>query len=107
MARACYKRVQTGNGRMKISIQHASLAGHFPGNPVVPGVVVLDAVAHALTAEMGRTVMVTAIASVKFLAPLLPEQEFSISFSLKEGGRAGFEVSADAHKILTGSLAYV
>lgn len=91
---------------MKISMQHASLAGHFPGNPVVPGVVLLDAVAHALSAHLGRAVTVTGMPSVKFLAPLMPEQEFSIAFTLKGGDRAGFDVATDAHKILTGSLAY-
>ncbi len=91
---------------MKISKQHASLAGHFPGNPVVPGVVLLDAVAHALSAQLGRAVTVTGVPSVKFLTPLLPEQEFSIAFTLKDGDRASFEVATDAHKILTGSIAY-
>ena len=91
---------------MKISAQHASLAGHFPGNPVVPGVVLLDAVTHALSAQLGRAVTVTGMPNVKFLAPLLPEQEFSIAFTLKDGGRAGFDVVTNAHKILTGSLTY-
>ena len=92
---------------MKISMQHASLAGHFPGNPVVPGVVLLDAVAHALSQQVGRAVTVTGMPSVKFLAPLLPEQDFTIGFTLKEEGRAGFDVVTDAHKILTGSVTYV
>lgn len=91
---------------MKISTQHASLAGHFPGNPVVPGVVLLDAVAHALSQQVGRAVTVTGMPSVKFLAPLKPEQEFSIAFTLKDAGRAGFDVATDAHKILTGSVTY-
>jgi 3-hydroxymyristoyl/3-hydroxydecanoyl-(acyl carrier protein) dehydratase len=91
---------------MKISMQHASLAGHFPGNPVVPGVVLLDAVAQALAERVGRAVTVTGMPSVKFLAPLLPEEEFSIAITLKDGGRAGFDVATDAHKILTGSVTY-
>ena len=91
---------------MKISMRHASLAGHFPGNPVVPGVVLLDAVAHALAAQLGRAVTLTGMPNVKFLAPLKPDQEFSIAFTLKHGGRAVFDVATDAHKILTGSITY-
>lgn len=91
---------------MKISMQHAALAGHFPGNPVVPGVVLLDAVIHALSQQLGKSVTVTGMPNVKFLAPLQPEQEFSIAYTLKDGNRAGFEVATDAHKILTGSIAY-
>jgi 3-hydroxyacyl-[acyl-carrier-protein] dehydratase len=34
--------------RRAIPADHPSLAGHFPGAPVVPGVVILDEIAAAL-----------------------------------------------------------
>lgn len=62
-----------------IPLNHPSLAGHFPGNPIVPGVVVLDEVSAAL-AEWRKESRVTGISSVKFLAPIKPSQSFVIEF---------------------------
>src|SRR4029450_3984783 len=64
-----------------IRADHPSLPGHFPGAPLVPGVVILDEVIAAL-AEWRENSPLSGIQKVKFLAPLQPEQAFTISFSL-------------------------
>lgn len=58
-----------------IAGSHPALPGHFPGNPVVPGVVLLQRVAAALKQWRGEAL--TRL-DVKFLAPLLPDQEATI-----------------------------
>jgi 3-hydroxymyristoyl/3-hydroxydecanoyl-(acyl carrier protein) dehydratase len=58
---------------------HPSLAGHFAGAPIVPGVVILDEVAGALV-EWRKDCHLTAIPSVKFIAPISPGQPFAIAF---------------------------
>lgn len=63
-----------------IGADHPSLPGHFPGAPLVPGVVILDEILAALL-EWREECELTGIRSVKFLAPLKPEQPFTISFS--------------------------
>jgi len=63
-----------------ISADHPSLPGHFPGAPLVPGVLILDEILAAL-AEWHNHWHVTAILTVKFLVPLKPEQPFTISLS--------------------------
>ena len=65
-----------------IRANHPSLPGHFPGAPLVPGVVILDEVLAALI-EWRQDSQLTGIRLVKFLAPLQPEQAFTISFSAK------------------------
>lgn len=60
-----------------VPADHRSLAGHFPGNPVVPGVLVLDLVAQAACAALGE-VNITCVRAAKFTAPLLPEQQLDI-----------------------------
>lgn len=54
-----------------ISAQHTALPGHFPGAPVVPGVVLLDRVVATLEREWETPV--TGFKQVKFLRPLLAE----------------------------------
>jgi 3-hydroxymyristoyl/3-hydroxydecanoyl-(acyl carrier protein) dehydratase len=62
-----------------IPADHPSLAGHFPGAPIVPGVVILDEVAAALT-EWRKESRLTGVTSVKFIAPIKPGQSFVIGF---------------------------
>ncbi|HEX4479529.1 MAG TPA: hydroxymyristoyl-ACP dehydratase [Rudaea sp.] len=55
-----------------IDASHASLPGHFPGRPVVPGVVLLDRVA-AMVEHEGNA-RIAKLQQVKFLRPLLPNE---------------------------------
>jgi 3-hydroxymyristoyl/3-hydroxydecanoyl-(acyl carrier protein) dehydratase len=57
---------------------HPSLPGHFPGRPVVPGVVVLDRVLDAIEAAHGP-VGALRLPQVKFMQPLLPGQTANIA----------------------------
>ena len=91
---------------MKIPADHPSLPGHFPGHPVVPGVVLLDAVIQSLPEQNGRAVRVTGFPAIKFLAPLLPEREFDIRLNAKAPGRVSFEIVAGAVTLATGTVSY-
>lgn len=61
---------------MQFSIpdDHPCLPGHFPGRPLVPGVVVLEQVLRAIEAEAGVALETLRLPQVKFVAPLLPGQ---------------------------------
>lgn len=66
----------------RIPATHPCLPGHFPGAPVVPGVVILDEVLRASSAS--------GLAWAKFHAPLLPDEDFAIhvegkKFSVRRG----------------------
>lgn len=58
---------------------HPSLPGHFPGNPVVPGVLVLDRVLDAVQAASEGPVGALRLPQVKFLQPLLPGQAATVT----------------------------
>lgn len=60
----------------RIDADHPSLPGHFPGRPIVPGVVLLDRVCAAIAVAHG--VEPTRWPQVKFLQPLLPGQDARI-----------------------------
>jgi len=70
--------------RRAIMADHPSLPGHFPGAPLVPGVLILDEVLAALRIWQGDHEL-TAIRTVKFLHPLKPEQQFTIYLSANNG----------------------
>lgn len=54
-----------------IAADHPSLPGHFPGQPVVPGVVVLERVLEAIESAHGPLDGLR-LPQVKFAQPLLP-----------------------------------
>ena len=70
--------------RFRVPHDHPALAGHFPGNPVVPGVVVLDHVLDAIEARQGTRSSLR-LPKVKFLAPLLPGETADVA--LERGDR--------------------
>lgn len=64
--------------RFAVPPDHPCLPGHFPGRPLVPGVVILDAVLAAIEAEHGRLPALR-LPQVKFMQPLLPGETADIA----------------------------
>jgi 3-hydroxymyristoyl/3-hydroxydecanoyl-(acyl carrier protein) dehydratase len=91
---------------MRFATSHPALPGHFPGHPVVPGVLLLEAVVNALPAQVGVAVRVTGFPAVKFLAPLQPERDVEIAIAIKRAGQASFELVAGNEKIANGTVTY-
>ena len=88
-----------------IRADHPSLPGHFPDAPLVPGVIILDEVIAAL-AEWQQNSQLSGIRMVKFLAPLQPEQAFTISLFLRNehAAEVNFRCRAEDHVIVEGQL---
>ena len=66
--------------RFTIPPDHPSLPGHFPGRPVVPGVVLLERVVAALEAAQGP-LPALCLPQVKFVQPLLPGEVADIELT--------------------------
>lgn len=84
---------------VRVPARHPSLVGHFPGNPVVPGVVLLDRIASAL--EQAGAGRLQRIRAVKFLAPLLPEELARMTL-IRDGARVRFRIDRAGTPILAG-----
>lgn len=67
--------------RFTIAADHPCLPGHFPGRPLVPGVVLLDRVLDAIEMEHGALGPLR-MPQVKFLQPLLPGEEARVELEL-------------------------
>jgi 3-hydroxyacyl-[acyl-carrier-protein] dehydratase len=67
------------NPRMYFVIEpdHPSLPGHFPGRPLVPGVVLIDRVVAAIETTHGPLGPLR-LPQVKFMQPLSPGEEARI-----------------------------
>ena len=63
--------------QQKIAADHPALPGHFPGHPVVPAVVILNAVLDYARAQLAP-VRICGLKKVKFIQPLGPDEAFEI-----------------------------
>jgi 3-hydroxyacyl-[acyl-carrier-protein] dehydratase len=57
---------------LAVDAQHPIFAGHFPGDPLVPGVMLLEWVLQEAAVVLGCAVERLRIREAKFFAPLLP-----------------------------------
>lgn len=83
---------------LRIEADHPSLPGHFPGDPIVPGVVLLDRVAAAIERDGG---VLQRIHSVKFVAPLRPGEDAVLTLA-RDGARVRFRIERNGVAILAG-----
>ncbi len=66
-----------------VPADHPAMPGHFPDNPVVPGVLILDYVLRAYEASQTWPMSPRRFASVKFLQSLRPGEIADIAFDVK------------------------
>ena len=86
-----------------IAADHPSLPGHFPGRPLVPGVVVLDRVLEAIEAHAGIALGALQLPQVKFLQPLLPGETARVEFA-GDAPRWRFKVWRDDTLLASGEV---
>jgi 3-hydroxymyristoyl/3-hydroxydecanoyl-(acyl carrier protein) dehydratase len=84
---------------------HPCLAGHFPGNPIVPGTLILDRVIELLGQRYPNT-RVAEVINAKFIRPLLPGQNFEVVADEK-AGLISFECVVGEVKIAAGKLVLI
>lgn len=95
--------MSTFSTQFLIAHEHPSLPGHFPGAPVVPGVVVIDQVLDALRQCTGVRPDRLRLPQVKFVQPLLPGQTADIELTI-DGQSARFSVRRDGALIASGAI---
>lgn len=89
--------------QISIAADHPALPGHFPGNPIVPGVVILDHILDAVALAL-PAYRVTGIRKLKFLRPLAAEQVCDVQLAEIRAGRLRFECLQAGERIAEGSL---
>jgi 3-hydroxymyristoyl/3-hydroxydecanoyl-(acyl carrier protein) dehydratase len=91
---------------LTINSDHPALPGHFPGHPVVPGVIVLDEVIAALREIYGQELVVTGMPAVKLSSPLRPEERLTITVESQDTNTAAFTCEVGRRLIASGSIRF-
>ena len=85
---------------------HPALPGHFPGHPVVPGVVMLGEIMDAIREMAHENLEFVAVPSVKFMSPLKPGESLRIILTGRGDGAMEFTCATATRSIASGSLQY-
>ncbi len=86
---------QTIAATLKINKQHSIFEGHFPGQPVVPGVCMMQMVKEILEKELKEKLLLSEADHLKFLSVLDPTTTDTIQAEIKsEQSTEGLKVNA-------------
>lgn len=89
-----------------IKSDHPALPGHFPGHPVVPGVVVIDHLILALgQTHPDRTCI--GVRRMKFLRPLLPDESVEVAFGEAKADSITVKAQVAGEPLVEGRLTLV
>ena len=83
---------------------HPAAQGHFPGNPIIPGAVLLDEVLGAIFASQNRAEAGFEILSVKFLQPVRPGSRLMLHWDDGAAGQIRFQCLLSDQPAVSGTL---
>lgn len=90
---------------VRFAPDHPCGAGHFPGNPIIPGALLLDTVLGEIGRQLGCAGQVWDVKSAKFPQPVRPGDAVAISYTQTPGGDVRFECSVSGNKVMSGVAA--
>lgn len=90
--------------RWFVPADHPAFPGHFPGRPIVPGVVLLDRAILFAGELLGRPGLAWQVGNAKFFSPVAPEEALTFSLIQKPSGAIAFSVRAGEREVAAGSL---
>ncbi len=89
---------------LQIAANHPTGAGHFPGNPIIPGALLLAEVLRCIEqAEKARFASCT-VKAAKFLHPARPGDTVEIEYARSAQGTIEFQCAVAGTKVLSGGI---
>lgn len=90
---------------LDVAADHPAFAGHFPGRPILPAVVLLSEVLAAIEADTGLPPPEWTVASCKFTQPVSPGIALTLAHERTAEGSVRFEVRSAGGTVASGILA--
>jgi 3-hydroxymyristoyl/3-hydroxydecanoyl-(acyl carrier protein) dehydratase len=92
---------------VEITASHPAFDGHFPGHPVLPGVVLLAEAMAVLQAATGVPAEGWTLDNAKFLSPVAPGTTLAVHHAVAPSGAVRFEIRAGERLVASGTLARI
>ncbi len=92
--------------QLLIDPAHPSLTAHFPGKPIVPGVVILGEVLESIGQSLGEPLVIIDVPVVKFHSPLRPHEILDLRFDLLPEQHLTFSCQVGSRRIASGQFIF-
>lgn len=83
---------------------HPAFEGHFPGHPILPGVVLLAEAMAAIEAATSTSARDWTVDSAKFLGTVEPGARLAITHAMLPSGGVRFEIREGERLVASGAL---
>jgi 3-hydroxyacyl-[acyl-carrier-protein] dehydratase len=87
---------------LQFSANHPCGAGHFPGNPIIPGALLLDEVLASIATDLDIDGWSWRVKSAKFPQAVRPGDLVHINYTRAANGEIRFECSVSNNKVMSG-----
>jgi len=87
-----------------IAAEHPALAGHFPGAPILPGVLLLDEMVCAVEQDRSHAGTCWRISAAKFVKPVRPGETLILEHEPLPNGSIRFSISSAGQPVAHGVL---
>jgi 3-hydroxyacyl-[acyl-carrier-protein] dehydratase len=89
---------------LPIAADHPAYAGHFPGTPVLPGVVLLDATIDALEKAGKGPLGYWEVSNAKFQSAVRPGEALTLHHETLPNGSIRFAIRASDRAVASGLI---
>ncbi len=89
---------------LQIAANHPTGAGHFPGNPIIPGALLLAEVLRCIEQSEEKRFSACNVKTAKFLHPVRPGDRVEIEYSRSAQGTLEFQCAVEGNKVLSGGI---
>ena len=87
-----------------LPLDHRAAEGHFPGNPIIPGAVLLSEALKAIETGFGIALLPCQIKAAKFFHPARPGDRLLIECSGAVAGEVRFACTVGGTTVLTAHI---
>jgi len=81
---------------VELNPDHVVYKGHFPGRPVVPGVIQLQIIKEMLEKGLGKKLLLSRIISAKYYSMIIPGEmpQLDVSIQIKPVEKGDFKITS-------------
>lgn len=84
----------TDHVQIKLNASHLIYQAHFPGNPITPGVCIVQIIGELLQQRTGNRLALQKVTNLKFISPISPVENPLLTISFSDVSESEEEVKA-------------